>query len=80
MNRQTTEATVRDILTTLIKRDPPPDENILRSQEQSWDSLQHMEMVFMLESRFGIRFDAEEVPKLDSSEAIVRLVEAKREA
>lgn len=80
MNRQTTEATVRDILATIIKHEIPPGENILRSQEQSWDSLQHMEMVFMLESRFGIRFDAEEVPKLDSTEAIVQLIEAKREA
>jgi len=35
-----------------------------------WDSLGHLELVAEIESAFGVSFDLEEIPKLDSLEAI----------
>lgn len=35
-----------------------------------WDSLGHLELVAEVESAFGISFALEEIPKLDSLEAI----------
>jgi acyl carrier protein len=37
-----------------------------------WDSLKHVEIVFALEDRYGVRFDEAEFSMLDSTAAIAR--------
>jgi acyl carrier protein len=32
----------------------------------SWDSTRHLELILEIESAFGVQFEAEEVPMLDS--------------
>lgn len=40
--------------------------------EERWDSLRHMNIVFAVEDAFGIRFSDEEIPLLTSVESIER--------
>lgn len=35
-----------------------------------WDSLTHLNLIFAVESEFGVRFEAEEIPELMSVEAM----------
>jgi acyl carrier protein len=44
----------------------------------SWDSLQHLNLVLALEQSFEMEFTPEEIEKMLSVESIVRLLEAKR--
>lgn len=36
----------------------------------SWDSVRHLSLIMALEERFGVAFDAEEIPELISVAAI----------
>ena len=36
----------------------------------AWDSVRHLSLIMALEERFGITFDAEEIPELISVQAI----------
>jgi acyl carrier protein len=37
---------------------------------RSWDSVRHLSLIMALEERFGVAFDAEEIPELISVAAI----------
>ena len=43
---------------------------LARNAVARWDSLKHMEIVFALEDRYGVRFDESEFAQLDTSSAI----------
>ena len=44
---------------------------------ESWDSVQHLNLVLALEEMFGIQFEPEEMDKMSSIGEIVGLVDAK---
>jgi acyl carrier protein len=44
---------------------------------ESWDSVQHLNLVLALEEKFGIQFEPEEMDKMNSIGQIVGLVDAK---
>ena len=44
---------------------------------ESWDSVQHLNLVLALEEKFGIQFEPEEMDKMNTIGEIVDLVEAK---
>lgn len=57
----------------------PPDtvaQGVSPETVERWDSEKHVELVVALEDRFGVEFDADEVPELTSldriAEALVR--------
>lgn len=55
-------------------------DNTSRTNTSEWDSLQHMQIVFALEEKFGLLFTEEEIPLLDSYGAVVRSLIKKNEA
>lgn len=78
MTAQTDADTVREILRTALG--PAVDEAADPSREEisAWDSLTHLEVVFMLEEEFGMRFSQDEAASLSSVSEIVRVVQSKR--
>ena len=47
---------------------------------QTWDSLQHLNLVLSLEETFGLQFSPEETVQLLDVETIVMLIEEKKRA
>jgi acyl carrier protein len=43
----------------------------------AWDSVQHLNLVLALEQAFDVEFDPEEIPRLQSTAAIVQLIRNK---
>jgi len=65
------EADVRRLLRTVLQLASMEDDSELRREHlDAWDSLKHMEIVFALEDRYGVRFDESEFSALDTSAAI----------
>jgi acyl carrier protein len=46
---------------------------------ESWDSVQHLNLVLALESQFGIEFEPEEIDQMKSIGKIASLVERKQQ-
>ena len=65
------------LLALVLRREVSSDENPSRETETDWDSLKHIELVFLIEDHFGVRFSEAEVPELADSERITRILEAK---
>lgn len=51
------------------------DEVILKQTEEDWESLKHIELIMAIEEQFGITFNPEEIPELDSFDKILKKVE-----
>ncbi len=64
------EADVRRLLRTILQQPSQDDSELRRESLDAWDSLKHMEIVFALEDRYGVRFDESEFATLDTSAAI----------
>jgi len=64
------EAAVRRLLRTILHLPAQDDSALRREDVDAWDSLKHMEIVFALEDRYGVRFDESEFAALDTSAAI----------
>ncbi|HEY8626176.1 MAG TPA: acyl carrier protein [Solirubrobacteraceae bacterium] len=71
MSTDTVGASVHQILETVLGAPLASMENPSRDQFDRWDSLTHLEIVFMLEERFDIRFSEEEIVELDSLHGIL---------
>lgn len=71
MTRETIDDTVRGILATAFNRPVGPGDDMRRADEAAWDSVKHIDILFMLEEELGITFDETEIPALDSVRAIV---------
>jgi acyl carrier protein len=55
-------------------------ENPSRSAEAGWDSLKHVELMFLLEDHFAVRFSEEEMAELEDADGIAKLLERRRAA
>lgn len=64
------EADVRTLLRTILRTPGEPAVELRRADIVAWDSLKHMEIVFALEDRYGVRFEESEFGALDTSSAI----------
>lgn len=60
------ERDIRDLVLLLLKVSAPPPADLARDSTPQWDSLKHMEIVFALEDRYGVRFDESEFSALVS--------------
>lgn len=65
---------VRAILALALKVEVPPATPFSREEQPVWDSLKHVEIIFMLEDEFGVQFSEEDFAALNSVEAIVERV------
>ncbi|MEM9379881.1 MAG: acyl carrier protein [Planctomycetota bacterium] len=72
------DATLGALLSRALGRPVGAGEAVARDDEPGWNSLVHMELVFMLEDEFDVRFEAEEIPELSSRSAIAERVRARR--
>lgn len=67
-------------LRELWRRDPAPDKISAESSPQSiesWDSMQHLNLVLAIEERFGLQFEPEEIEEMKNVGAAAGLVEKK---
>lgn len=76
----TERTTVRQILQTALDTPLEGIANPTRDEIERWDSLTHVEIVFMLEERFDVRFSEEEIVALHSLADIVALLREKHAA
>jgi len=74
------QAMVRQILQTALDTTLVGIENSTRGEIEHWDSLTHVEIVFMLEEQFDVRFSEEEIVALRSLADIVALLREKHAA
>jgi acyl carrier protein len=44
---------------------------------KSWDSLRHLNLILALEEKFGVTFEAEEIPELVSVRVIAKALESR---
>lgn len=80
MTRPQIHTAVAELLSITVGRRITQAESVTRDSEATWDSLKHVELIFMLEERFGIQFSEEEMAALRSSDEIVQAIEEKRAA
>jgi acyl carrier protein len=74
---QTETATVRHILETALDASLDGIPNPRRGEVPGWDSLVQVELIFMLEEEFSVRFAEDEVGHLNSVEEIVMMLKQK---
>ena len=65
------EDTVCRALSAVLGRPVGPDDSVERANEDRWDSLKHLELLFAIEDELGFRFGKEEMADLDSLEKII---------
>lgn len=71
MTRGDAETIVRSMFEIVLNRSIGPTENISREAEGGWDSVRHIELLFMLEEEFGFTFDEDEMSDLHTFDEIV---------
>jgi acyl carrier protein len=72
------QATVRGILSDILGVDTvdiTPDTS--QRTVESWDSANHLALVFALETEFGIAFDVNEIESMVDFPKIVEMIQAK---
>jgi acyl carrier protein len=73
------EARVLEVMGLVFERDIDATERPTRADEEVWDSLKHIELIFALEGELGLRFDEDEMAGLDSFDSIVNSAVRHRE-
>ncbi len=69
------EERARPLLVKVLELDSSGGD-IRREDTPAWDSLKHIDLIFLLEDEFGVVLSEEEMHKLDSLSAIVSLLES----
>jgi acyl carrier protein len=77
---QTEPASVRQILEAALDRSLDGIPNPTRGEVDGWDSLVQVELLFMLEEEFDVRFSEDEIGRLNSLEGIVAMLDEKHAA
>ena len=67
---------VRALMAPLLGTDPAGDGDVVREDVEQWDSLRHIELIFLIEEEFGVTLEEAQMAELDSLSAAVRLLEA----
>ncbi len=63
------------LLGYILSRPVADHENPSRSSEPAWDSLKHIELMFLLEDHFGLRFSEQEMSTMQDAAGIARILE-----
>lgn len=66
---------VSRLLSFILRRPIGDHENPSRSTEADWDSLKHIELMFLLEDHFGVRFSEQEMEDMQDAAGILRRLE-----
>ena len=70
-NLTSIETTVRQTLSKALGRPVAPNDNVIQGEEPLWDSLKHVELMFMLEEEFGIALTPDDFAMMTSVDACV---------
>lgn len=65
------------LLGYILNRPVADHENPSRSTEPSWDSLKHIELMFLLEDHFKIRLSEREMWGMEDALGIIRILEGR---
>ena len=76
MAEATLEQRVRRQMAPLLGIDPDGEGDVMREDLAQWDSLRHIELIFLIEEEFGVMLEESQMAELDSLSAAVRLLEA----
>ena len=68
---------VRRLLSLALKRPLHAAENPSRASEPGWDSLKHVEIVFLMEDHFRVRFREPELRNVDDAEGLARAIRSR---
>jgi acyl carrier protein len=79
MQTENIDHRVRSTLSLALGIEVSSTGSFARRDNPVWDSLKHVEVIFMLEDEFGMQFAEEEFARLNSAEDIVKLVESRLE-
>jgi acyl carrier protein len=77
MSRDEIEGSVREVFELFLNRPIAPGQDVNPETELDWDSVRHVELIFMLEEALSLTFAAEEIEHLRSIRAIVDRVVAR---
>jgi len=64
------DTTLAEILSAVLKRPLAPGETVRRTDEPTWDSLRHLEIIFAIEAAFGVSFSPEEIAAANDLSAL----------
>jgi acyl carrier protein len=67
---------VRALMAPLLGIDPAGQGDVVREDVAQWDSLRHIELIFLIEEEFGVTLEEAQMAELDSLSAAVRLLES----
>lgn len=70
---------LKQVLENVLEVDSITEEDSVRTI-RTWDSVRHLSLIMALEERFGLAFDADEIPELISVRAIADAVTRRRAA
>lgn len=65
-----TAQAVAELLTLVLGQPVSPEDRLTMAATPAWDSMKHIELIITAEERFGISFEAEEIPLLTSQERL----------
>ncbi len=69
------ESIVRRYVSLILGRELEVNEDVNRTDEAKWDSLKHVELIFMLEDEFALQISPEEMGELQTINDIVAKIE-----
>ncbi|MCW5701091.1 MAG: hypothetical protein KIT82_00690 [Bradyrhizobium sp.] len=75
--RTNIDSVVAEILSIVLDRPVAPGEFVSRAEEDRWDSLRHIEIVFALESALNIELDETEIGEVASSSDLCSVAEVR---
>jgi acyl carrier protein len=71
---------VHRLLGYILRRPIDERENPSRATEPTWDSLKHIELMFLLEDHFEVRFSARDMSQVEDAIGIQRMLDRILEA
>jgi len=71
---------VAALLSTALNRPVEADGNIEMISCRQWDSMKHIEIIMLLEERFGVSIEPQDIPLLTSQRAINEMIRKLRHA